>query len=476
MVPENVINAASGLGENRSLDAVDVALLEGYMQTIASEGNSQHELEVKTWNFISRYLLRPSHSMELRQHLASAVFQDWPSEELGPWPLWSPTEEEAASTNAARFLATFKPDQCRWLPGCRMNIAHCALHSPRALPHKPALLYAEEGTPEQLREVSMDELRANSLKVAAGIRALLNPGEAVAVDMPMTVHAIYVYLGIILSGCVVVSIADSFAPHEIESRLRLSGARLVFTQEAVLRDGKAIPLFSRVTAAHAPTTGSVTLAMSCFCTQEAVLRDGKAIPLHSYVTSAHAPTTGSGTLALSCFCAQDMILRGGKAIAAGSVARGCVTWAAPMHPRKRARESGTFQGAVFVWSGGARGDDDVGRGGGCKGYPPGLLRVGDRAGRHPGLRGKNGVSVTFARGGGSVWGWFLVPRGGSDSARGQSYHAPFTVLHVTGRHARCGRHLDLGSHGLVGTVRRLFLSRTRFCAEAKLSRAFTPGV
>jgi acyl-coenzyme A synthetase/AMP-(fatty) acid ligase len=48
--------------------------------------------------------------------------------------------------------------------------------------------------------------------------------------MPMNQYAVIAYLGIILAGCVVVSIADSFVPSEIATRLRLSEAKGIFTQ------------------------------------------------------------------------------------------------------------------------------------------------------------------------------------------------------------------------------------------------------
>lgn len=55
-------------------------------------------------------------------------------------------------------------------------------------------------------------------------------GAAIAVALPMTVDAVVIYLAIILAGCVVVSIADSFAAHEVDTRLRISGAAAIFTQ------------------------------------------------------------------------------------------------------------------------------------------------------------------------------------------------------------------------------------------------------
>lgn len=47
--------------------------------------------------------------------------------------------------------------------------------------------------------------------------------------------AVALYLATVLAGCVVVSVADSFAPAEIEARLRISGAAAVFTQVRLQR-------------------------------------------------------------------------------------------------------------------------------------------------------------------------------------------------------------------------------------------------
>ena len=55
-------------------------------------------------------------------------------------------------------------------------------------------------------------------------------GEAVAIDMPLTVEAVVAYLGIVLAGCVVVGIADSFAATEIATRLRIAEAKAIITQ------------------------------------------------------------------------------------------------------------------------------------------------------------------------------------------------------------------------------------------------------
>lgn len=48
--------------------------------------------------------------------------------------------------------------------------------------------------------------------------------------MPMSLESVIVYLGIILAGCAAVTIADSFAPKEIATRLRIARCKAIFTQ------------------------------------------------------------------------------------------------------------------------------------------------------------------------------------------------------------------------------------------------------
>lgn len=67
--------------------------------------------------------------------------------------------------------------------------------------------------------------------VAYALESLgLEKGSAIAIDMPMHCKSVVIYLAIVLAGYVVVSIADSFAPREISSRLKISNAKVIFTQ------------------------------------------------------------------------------------------------------------------------------------------------------------------------------------------------------------------------------------------------------
>lgn len=69
--------------------------------------------------------------------------------------------------------------------------------------------------------------------VANALDEIFSKGDAIAIDMPMTVTAVIIYLAIVLAGFVVVSIADSFVAKEIATRLRVSKAKGIFTQVTI---------------------------------------------------------------------------------------------------------------------------------------------------------------------------------------------------------------------------------------------------
>ncbi|MGB0653444.1 MAG: AMP-binding protein [Thermoplasmatota archaeon] len=138
----------------------------------------------------------------------------------------------------------------RWLPGARMNIADACF---QASPDRVAVLAASEDRPEP-RPVTYGELQDLADRVAAGCRALgLQPGDAVALYLPMNVECVAAYLGIVKAGLAVVSIPDSFAPPEVATRMRLGGAKAIITVATFRRGGKDVPLYPKVVEAEAPT-------------------------------------------------------------------------------------------------------------------------------------------------------------------------------------------------------------------------------
>ncbi|MCM1981724.1 AMP-binding protein [Lyngbya confervoides] len=246
---------------------------------------------VDCWQHLSQRFLTPHHPFALHQLLFQAAYADWDFSQ-GPPPAWVPTPAEIQATHIADLLqgvpvssyrdlhqwsvqhraafwdqmiqrlgiqfhqpyqAVLQLDQgiesVRWLLGARLNIAESCFQAPA---DHPAIVFQAEQTP--LERITYGELRSLAHRVANGLIEMgIKPGEAIAIDLPMTIAAVAIYLGIVLAGGVVVSIADSFAADEIATRLRIANAQAIFTQDSVHRGGKSLPLYTKVIAANAPT-------------------------------------------------------------------------------------------------------------------------------------------------------------------------------------------------------------------------------
>ena len=141
-------------------------------------------------------------------------------------------------------------EKAGWLAGARLNIVDsCFQRDEDAI----AVKYQDEGG--SLKEVTQKELLALVNRVANSLVAEgLSPGDRIAIDMPMTLEAVAIYLGAIKAGIEVVTIADSFAAEEIRVRLRITKPGLVFTQDVLKRAGKILPMYEKVLQADPPKT------------------------------------------------------------------------------------------------------------------------------------------------------------------------------------------------------------------------------
>ncbi len=136
----------------------------------------------------------------------------------------------------------------QWFVDAQLNIVESCFQAPG---NATAIISGtEDGC---LQTWSYKELHALTNRVANGLVKLgFQPGDAIAIDMPMTAESVAIYLGIIKAGCIVVAIADSFAAPEIATRLRIAKTKAIFTQDWIQRGGKSLPLYARVLEANAP--------------------------------------------------------------------------------------------------------------------------------------------------------------------------------------------------------------------------------
>lgn len=259
----------------------------------------------QTWHNITKQILTPDLPFSLHQMMYYGCYKNYGSDP----PAWLPHVDSAKLTNIGQLLerrgkeflgpkyedpmSSFsefqefsvsnpevywkcileemgvsftKPPHCilyenasypdgQWLPGCFLNPAEIclSLNAKRNL-DSIAVLWRNEGEDNMpVKKMTLQELRREVWLVAHALDALGLPrGSAIAIDMPMNVDSVIIYLAIVLTGNVVVSIADSFAPREIATRLRIAKAKAIFTQDIIVRGGKSIPLYRRIIDAQSP--------------------------------------------------------------------------------------------------------------------------------------------------------------------------------------------------------------------------------
>ena len=240
------------------------------------------------WYEILRYILTPHHPFALHQLLYETVYADFDRATYGPPPAWFPTDEDITEANITRLMAALHiktyPEFHAWSIANRdifwqmmidtldiktittsteaqqgatgiatnlakLNIVESCFNAP---PDAIAVVTQREND-ENLETFTYRQLESVTNRVANGLVEIgLKQGDAVAVDMPMIAESVAIYLGIVKAGCVVVGIADSFAPDEIATRLRIGNAKAIFTQDYINRAGKHLPLYEKVVAANAP--------------------------------------------------------------------------------------------------------------------------------------------------------------------------------------------------------------------------------
>ncbi|KAI3823185.1 hypothetical protein L1987_04617 [Smallanthus sonchifolius] len=279
---------------NTGLKAYDARLLQIELTDAINGAISSNPVDL--WREITcRRLLKPSYPHTLHRLIYNAVYANYDGLPL----YWFPSEQVLAltitfqnnSTNQFTVLGLFnefcyfsihvqaywsivleelsvrfhQPPKCildtsdksrhggTWLPGSVLNIAECCLLSTNETDkenEKVAVVWRDERFDNfDVNKMTLSELRRQVMLVANALKGMFSKGDPIAIDMPMTVTAVIIYLAIIYSGFVVVSIADSFASKEIATRLRVSKSKAIFTQDYIVRGGKKFPLYSRVVEA-----------------------------------------------------------------------------------------------------------------------------------------------------------------------------------------------------------------------------------
>ncbi len=141
-------------------------------------------------------------------------------------------------------------EQAHWLKGARYNIIDSCFQNNN---NSIAVVFQKEKG--KIEKITQKELESYVNRICNSLQESgLVKGEFIAIDMPMTLEAVAIYLAAIKAGNPVVTIADSFTANEIQVRLKITKPAILFTQDVLLRGGKTLDLYKKIKETDAPKT------------------------------------------------------------------------------------------------------------------------------------------------------------------------------------------------------------------------------
>lgn len=203
----------------------------------------------------SKIIIEQSNIFKMMQKKGFDNYQDfWKWSVTKKEDFWNETVQNLNINLAQKYSSIVDTSQgvenAQWLKNAKLNIVDsCFQNDDEAV----AVIFQSAG--KKIQKVSQKKLLDLVNKIANSLTDLgLKEGDRIAIDMPMTLEAVAIYLAGIKAGMPIVTIADSFTPNEIEVRLKITAPKIIFTQDVLHRAGKEIPLYKKVVEANAPKT------------------------------------------------------------------------------------------------------------------------------------------------------------------------------------------------------------------------------
>ena len=159
---------------------------------------------------------------------------------------WSSTFEELQIIQHKKYEQIVNTEEgvenAKWLHNASLNIVDsCFKNDENAI----AISYKKKNNP--LQKITQKELLLLVNKIANSFTNFnLKIGDCIAINLPMTLESVAIYIAGIKAGLHVATVTDSFSTKEIKTRFEITKPKLVFTQNVVVRANKILPLYEKV--------------------------------------------------------------------------------------------------------------------------------------------------------------------------------------------------------------------------------------
>jgi acetyl-CoA synthetase len=200
----------------------------------------------KNWH-PSKSIIENSNIFKMMQKLGMNSYKDfWKWSVENKASFWEATIANLGIQFDEKYSSIINVDEgienAKWIFESKLNIIDsCFQNEDNSI----AIVFQEENG--SLQKITQKNLEIKVNQVANGLTDLgIEKGAVIAIDMPMTLEAVVVYLAAIKAGIIAATIADSFSSNEIAVRLEITNPSLIITQDVLHRNGKTHPLYEKI--------------------------------------------------------------------------------------------------------------------------------------------------------------------------------------------------------------------------------------
>src|SRR5688572_27859055 len=176
--------------------------------------------------------------------LVSPIVRSWQREAReDPEGFWGRAAQALPWFRSWDRVLEWEPPTFRWFGGGQLNLSYACLdvHVERGEGGRAALIAEDERGGQ--RVYTYAQLLRAVERVAAALRGMgIGRGDRVAVYMPTCAEAIVLMLACTRIGAIHIVVFAGFGSGALGDRIRMSGARAVFTSDVTYRKGKDVPL------------------------------------------------------------------------------------------------------------------------------------------------------------------------------------------------------------------------------------------
>ena len=160
-----------------------------------------------------------------------------------PEGFWGRAAEEVRWSKRWERVLDWQPPTFRWYTGGYSNLAYNCVDHHLEAGHGARVALITENERGETRAFTYAELARETKRISAALRGIgIAKGDRVAIYMPTSAEAIFLMLGAIRIGAVILVVFAGFGAGALGERVRLAEAKALFCTDVTYRKGKDVPL------------------------------------------------------------------------------------------------------------------------------------------------------------------------------------------------------------------------------------------